>query len=385
MNVKQIYNLVNTALSESIGESAVLNEDLSNLVDMGNTLFDSSAVENYGKKLIDVIGKWVFVDRPYQGKLRSLLMDSWEWGSVLSKVSGTMPEATVNETWELVDGASYDPFIFQAPDYKAKYFNKRVTFEIDQSYTTEQLKESFNGIEQMNRFLTMLVTIVENAMTKNFENLAFRTVNNFIGETIYADYATAATSTKSGVKAVNLLYLYNQANSTTLTAEQAIKTPEFIRFAVYTMSVYADRMATFSTVFNIGGAERFTPREDLRMLLLTDFARAADVYLQSDTFHDEYTRLPDVYETVPFWQGSGTDFGFSSISSINIKSANNHTVSYGGIIGCMFDRWALGINNYQRKTNTIYNPKADFTNYFYKFFAQYFNDTDENFVVFMVA
>lgn len=384
MKVSQIYELMNSVTREVLGEEAVVNEDLSNVVDIGTALFNASAIDAYVKSLVNHIGKVIFVNRPYSGSVPSVLMDGWEFGSVLEKISADIPEATENESWELENGTSYDPNIFYKPSVTAKFFNSKVTFEVPMSFTEKQVKQSFSSAEQLNGFLSMLYNAVDKSMTIKIDSLVMRTINNMIAETIYADYQGASTSTKSGVRAVNLLKLYNDKFSTSLTAEAAITDPAFVRFASYTLGLYSDRLSKISTLFNVEGKERFTSADYLHVVLLSDFAKAADAYLQSDTYHNEFTKLPNA-ETVPYWQASGTSYDFDSVSKIDVKTASNNTVSQTGILGVMFDRDALGVTNLDRRVTTNYNPKAEFYSNWYKFDAGYFNDLSENFVVFFVA
>lgn len=384
MKVTQIYNIMNSVTSEILGDSAVLAEDLSNIVDVGTAIFNASAVDNYVRSLVNHIGRVIFVNRPYSGNVPSVLMDGWEYGSVLEKISADLPDATENESWELTNGASYDPNIFYKPTVEAKFFNKRVTFEIPCSFTERQVKESFSNATQLNGFLSMLYNAVDKSMTVKIDALVMRTINNMIGETINNDYGSDGLATKSGVKAVNLLYLYNQRYGTTLTAVNAITDPEFIRFAAYEMGVYTKRLSKISSLFNIGKKDRFTPPDLLHVVMLADFKKSANVYLQSDVFHDTFTELPNS-EEVPFWQGSGIDYSFGDVSTINIKTATGIDVNASGILGVMFDRDALGVTNLDRRVTTNYNPKAEFYTNWYKFDAGYFNDTNENFVVFFVA
>ena len=384
MEVKQIYELMNTVTGEVLGNNAIVNEDLSNIVDVGTAIFNASAIDNYVKSLVNHIGRVIFVDRPYSGNAPSVLMDGWEYGSVLEKISAELPDATENESWELTNGTSYDPNVFYKPTVSAKFFNKRVTFEIPMSFTERQVKESFSNAEQLNGFLSMLYNAVDKSMTVKVDGLVMRTINNMIGETLKADFASGEYGGGSGVKAVNLLYLYNQRYGATLTADKAITDPDFIRFASYEMGVYMSRMSKISTLFNIGGKDRFTPSDMLHVVLLADFKKAANVFLQSDVFHDSFTELPNA-DVVPYWQGSGTNYNFNDISALNIKTASGSAVTISGILGVMFDRDALGVTNLDRRVTTNYNPKAEFYNNWYKFDAGYFNDTNENFVVFFVA
>lgn len=386
MERTQIYALANAATAETLGESVVLKEDLSNLVDVGTAIFNASVVDNYVRSLVNHIGKVIFVNRRYSGNVPSVLMDGWEYGSVLEKITAKLPDATENETWELEGGASYDPNIFYKPEVSAKFFNKRVTFEIPMSFTERQVKESFSSAEQLNGFLSMLYNSVDKSMTVKMDALIMRTINNMIGETIYADFAGASLSSKSGVKAVNLLYLYNAtfSPSPSLTAAAALTDPAFIRFAAYQMGLYESRLSKISTLFNIGGEDRFTPSDLLHVVMLADFRKAANAYLQSDVFHDQFTRLPNA-EEVPYWQGSGTGYAFTDTGKVYISTASGHDVTATGVLGVMFDRDSLGVTNLDRRVTTHYNPKAEFYTNWYKFDAGYFNDTNENFVVFFVA
>lgn len=384
MQVKQIYELMNTVTGEILGESAIVSEDLSNIVDIGTAIFNANAIDAYVKSLVNHIGKVIFVNRPYTGSAPSVLMDAWEFGSVLEKIQADLPDATENESWELENGHSYDPNIFYKPSVSAKFFNSKVTFEIPMSFTEKQVKQSFSSQEQLNGFLSMLYNSVDKAMTVKIDSLVMRTINNMIAETIHNEYSGAALSSKSGVRAINLLKLYNDKFSTTLTAEAALTNQGFIRFATYMIGLYSDRLAKISTLFNVGGKPRFTSAEYMHMILLSDFAKAANVYLQSDTFHDEFTKLPSA-ETVPYWQGSGQSYDFDDVSGIDVKTASGNTVTATGILGVMFDRDALGVSNVDRRVTTNYNPKAEFYSNWYKFDASYFNDLDENFIVFFVA
>lgn len=384
MEVKQIYEIINSITTEELGLQAVLSEDLSNIVDIGNEIFNATDVDNYVKSLVNHIGKVVFVNRPYSGNVPSVLMDGWEYGSVLEKISAELPDATENESWELTDGASYDPNIFYKPTVSAKFFNKRVTFEVPMSFTERQVKESFSNAVQLNGFMSMLYNAVDKSMTVKIDALVMRTINNMIGETIYADYGASALTSKSGVKAVNLLYLYNQKFTKSLTASDAITDPDFIRFASYEMGMYASRLSKISSLFNIGGKDRFTPADMLHCVMLSDFRKSANVYLQSDVFHNELSALPNS-EEVPFWQGSGTSYGFSDVSNVKITTASNHSIDVGGVLCVMFDRDALGVTNLDRRVTSNYNPKAEFFTNWYKFDAGYFNDGNENFVCFFVA
>lgn len=386
MNVKQVYELANTITSEVLGKENVVTEDLTNVVDVGEEIVNTNNLDNYVKSLVNHIGKVIFVNRAYSGAVPSLLMDGWEFGSILEKVQADIPEATENESWELENGTSYDPNIFYQPKVSAEFFNKRMTFEVPMSFTEKQVKESFSNAEQLNGFMSMLYNAVDRSMTIKIDGLIMRTINNAIATTVHADFGSDALNTKSGIKAVNLLYMYNQKFDTALTPIQAITTPEFIRYSSYIIGLYRDRLARMSTLFNIGGKERFTPYDLQHLVLLSDFEKSAGVYLYDNNgqFNTDNVKLPSA-DVIPFWQGSGTDYNFDSVSTINVKTANGDNVTVNGVIGVLFDRDSMGVTNLDRRVTTNYNPKAEFYNNFYKFECGAFNSQNEQVVVFFIA
>lgn len=375
MKVTQLHTIINSVTKEILGETAVVNEDLTNVVDIGKTIIDQeNGIDNYVRKLVNHIGKVIFVNRAYAGGVPSVLMDSWEYGSILEKISADLPEAHENESWKLTDGQSYDQDVFYQPKVEATFFNSRVTFEIPMSFTERQVKESFSSAEQLNGFISMLTTSIENSMTVKLDALIMRAINNMTGETMNG---------VASPRKVNLLELYNATVTTPLTAATAIHSPEFVRFAAYQIALVSDRMSKISTLFNSKGKARFTPAEARRVVLLSDFAKASEILTASVTDNADRVALP-AHDSVPYWQGTGTGYGFADVSSINVKVASGATVAKSGILGVVFDKDAVGVANLDRRVTTNYNAKAEFYNNYYKMDAGYYNDLSENFVVFYV-
>ena len=389
MKVTQLHELVNAVAQEVLGETAVVNNDLSNVVDIGKEIINTENVDNYVKKLVNHIGKVVFSNRLYKGGVPSVFMDKWEFGSILEKITADLPHATENKTWELENGVDYSPDVFYKPEISVKFFNSKTTFEIPLSFTEKQVKESFSSAEQLNGFVSMLTVSVENAMTVKLDGLIMRTIANMIGETMVNDLDSGKDGTlekleNGSIRSVNLLAMFNKGLTKKLTKDQALQNADFIRFATYQISLYSDRMSRISKLFNVGGKEKFTPKDLQHIVLLSDFAKASEMFLLSNTQNADKVALPN-HETVPFWQGSGESYEFDDISKIMAKTASGVTVNVSGILGVIFDRDALGVTNLDRRVTTNYNPKAEFYTNFYKFDAGFYNDLNENFVVFYVA
>ena len=392
MDVSQVADIVNGMTSELIGESAIQTEDLSNVVDMGNQIFDNTSYDKFVRSLIDHIGRVMFVNRAYQGSSLALRRDGWEYGAVMEKITETeLPEATENEAWNLTDGASYDNQVFHKPNVAAKFYNKRSVFEVDRSIADMQARSAFSNPTQLNAFVSMLFNGIDKSIEVKLQALSERVINNMIARTFAAEFPSVVNNNYSGmtgVKAVNLLYTYNQKFSKSLTAAACLYDEDFLKWAAKWIRMYSSRLTKMSTLFNVGGLPRFTPSNLQHLILLDNFSTSAEMYLQSDTFHNELVAMPDYIE-VPYWQGSGTAYDDDSISKINVtidnENGNTKTLTASGILGVLFDHEACGICCEERKTDTFYNPKGNFTNYYYKQYANYYGDSNENFIVFYVA
>lgn len=378
MKVTQIQDLVNGSLKETNGSSELLKEDLSNVIDIGKELINNDDIDNFVKKLVDRVGKTVFNNRQYQGSAPSVLMDAWEFGSIVEKIDSDLPNVEENDSWNLQDGKSYDQDIFYQPKVSAKFFNSKVTFDIPMSFTQMQVKSAFGSATDLNSFLSMLTTKVQNALTVHLDGLIMKTINNFTAQVIHQ---------AKGLQTVNLLALYNSTTGSNLASSKALTDSDFIKFANLTINSYRDRIAKMSTLFNVGGVNKFTPASNQHLVILSDLASASKVYLEANTFNEENVQISN-YDTVPYWQGTGTKYGFEDVSKIDVAikdGTQTVEVAQNGILGVLFDTNALGVSCQNPRTTTAVNARAEFYTNFNKYDAMYYNDLNENYIVFMVA
>lgn len=391
MKITQLKNIINGTVSTTgiidqvTGKAPVANEDLSNIVDIGKTIlnFTGQGNENYDsfmRNLIDQVGKVMFVDRKYTSQAPDILKDGWEYGSILQKVRCEVPDARDNSTWDLFNypvsgGAAYpDPFELSKPTAQAKFFNSKATYEVPITLTDVQLKESFRSAEEFGRFIAMIENRIAMKITLINDGLIMATIDNLIGQTLNG----------TGGKVVNLLALYNGASGT-LTADDALKNKEFLRFASATIAKYKKYVAQAGSLYNAGNYVTFTPAERLKFIANTEFAKSLDAYLYSDTFNEEFVKL-DGYSEVAFWQGSGT--ANADRLTVDVKIDVDGTakkVKNTGVLAVMFDDEAAAVCNQNYRVTSQYNGRGEYTNYFYKWDAMYMNDVEENCVVFTIA
>lgn len=393
MEVKQIASVLNDVFKEVTGQLvpqydgetelepvAIIKEDLSDIVTVGQKVLSSSWKDNYVKTLIDRIGREVFVDRVYTGYAPNVLMDSWEYGSIMAKYRCKMFEAEENPAWNLTKGQTVNQFEYMPPEVIQKFYNFKSSWQIACSFPEVQIEESFTSAAAMNRFIGMIETTIGNSKRIDIDALIMRTINNFIAEKIYAS---------NGV--IDLLEEYNETLDIPISAAKAMRSKEFFRFSALQIKLYVTRFVAPSALFNVGddgdAIINFTPGEMGHLVLHNDFATAIEVYLQSDTYHDELVKISK-YETVPFWQIQGDKYQFANTSRINVKCASSTTettknVDRNYILGTLFDRDALGVLCENQRTKSSYNANGEYYNNFYKYDSENFNDLTENGIVFV--
>lgn len=388
MTVNQIYTILNDIMTEVTGgnvavedapDTPIVQEDLSNIVDIGTQVFNNNWRDKYVAAMINRIGREVFVDRSYEGYAPSVLRDSWEYGSIMSKTRCKIFDAKANPSWSLSSGQTVNQFEFTPPDVIQKFYNTKVGWQIDCSFTEVQLRQSFTSAAAMNRFYSMIENRIAQSMTIYTDSLVMRTLNNFIAEKLYAS---------NGV--IDLLAGYNATLDSPITAADAMLDKNFLRYAALQIKLYVERFRAPSVNFNIAddddGNVTFTPRDFAHLVLHSDLAAGMEVYLESDTYHNDLVKIGD-YEKVPFWQSQGDGYQLATTSRIDVKLAsdNTHTINRNYIIGVLFDRDALGVLNDNRRTTSAYNANGEYWTNFYKVDTSYFNDLAENGIIFVLG
>lgn len=384
--VSQVPNIVNDAVKDALGKNANLSElDSSDIVSLGKAIAQFDAYEGFFKALANRIVKTVYFVRTYEGKSRSVLRDEHEFGAFVQKVYYEMPDAVDNPTWDI---PTSDGDYHQASPYdvegtiavSALMYGGKGTWSIELIRPLVQIKSAFMDVASMNAFIDGIYVTVENAYKLEEERLVALAVN------------TAMADALQNGKSRNLLAEYNTAHSdATLTVAQALESAEFLKYASMEINRTIDNMGVMSTAYNKKGYTTFTSRENMVVEILAQYASANDMYLQSDTFHNELTKLPN-YERVPFWQGSGSSFAFTDCSAINIKhddfvTEDNESgvVEQGGIICFLHDIENVAAYFGNRRTWEMVNPRSEVVIHGEKAEKGFAVDGHANAVVFYIA
>lgn len=357
--VKQIFNIVNDAVKDALGNTNGLTQvNTSDVVSLGKAISSYDAYEQFYKSLTNRIVKTIYFVRTYKGSPRSVLRDEHEYGAFVQKVYYEMPTATANPTYAIGKDEGYkqqSPYDVEAViNVSSLIFGSQGTWTIEIIRPEEQIKTAFLSESNMMSFIDGIYTQVQNTFALEEERLVALAVNTSIANSI------------NGKKARNLLAEYNTQNPTeTLTVGTCLRNADFLKYATKEINRTISNMAKMSTVYNVDNYPTFTTRDNLVIEMLTEFDSAAKTYLQADTFHKELVSLPN-FESVPYWQSSGKNFLFEDCSKISLKGDNLITdenltgeVVQGGIICFLHDIENVACYFGNKKTWEIYNPRSE--------------------------
>lgn len=369
MAVKQIYDIVNSVNNQTMGLTELTVVDQQGLISLGQTVLTTNGLaDTWLNSLAQRIGKTIISFREYKSKYSDMVLDSMQWGNIVQKIKVSMPEATEDESYNLIDGQSVDMYKVAKPKVTQSFFTSETPYQFYVTVKRSQLKEAFTSEASMNGFIGAIYGEVQNAIELSLESLARNCINNFIGEKINA------------TKQINLLAMYNTETSSTLTVNTCLHDKEFLAYCVSRINLYSKYMENMSTVYNDGTQKRHTPKSLQHLRVLEDFESRLETVVQYQAFRDNYVKLNN-YHTTSFWQS------VTKPSEIKVKISSNGTeVTCSGILAVLYDRDALGLYKKDSwNSTTPFNSAGGYYNTYYHHKELYFNDLSENFVVFVIA
>lgn len=399
MNYKQIGTILNDVFAEEIGENDQVAEDLSNIVEVGNTITSTTQwgdqFENYVKKLIDRVGKVIFRENKMSLQHLPIFKDSWEFGSIAEKIRVEAPETIEDQTFEVWDIQSYDPsdiFTPSLPKASAKFFNNSTTFACKITIPKRQVKSAFTSASEMSRFISLIENSIKQKLAIDLLALEYRTEANLIAEKFKSGNPNSLC---------NLLYEWlrdvpqaAQVYSGYSNPKDVITDPYFLRYANMRIGMYRDFIRKPSVLYADGGYINTSADSEQTLLLLTDFDKALDTWLYSMNRHNDFVEL-DGYTAVPYWMSGGKTDSYDTRSTIKAIPASEGkqqatpdprlVVEMGDVLGVLHDYRASAVTCEHHDVESINVPNNRTINYWYFADANYINDTDENVVVFYLS
>ena len=382
MNLSQIANLINTAIVPNLfgqGEDASHNpitvaEDLRNVVDVGTALASLTADEakDYmGAFAVGVISNF-FDTRSYKDESYDFYVSAQEFGGMVQRVKAKLLGATSAATLTLasandpVSGGSapdYTDGKFYGTNYSVKLYTKDVIFRVKHSISVTMFQKSFTNAADVQGLVAMIEGNVENTIRLELNGVARALIIKMI------------QSAYTGSRKIDLISKYNTVMGYTssdpgyITLTNWKLSTSFKLWCEEVIIQLRKYITDYNEKYNDGTIATFTPADDARTILLSEFATALD-FAQSSVYHNEMTSIGGNYRTINFWQNSTSDMlpqiGSGSLhDQVIVQTGDATTVTVNHVVGIIYDRFTAFYTTKLKETRSKYVPEEGFTTYFH--------------------
>lgn len=364
------YAIVNDIANQAMGREDIKVTSTQGLVSLGNTILESNTyTENFMNKLTLRIGRTIISVRAYENKFKDFMRDNFAWGLIVQKISFGDFEAEEDESYNLEDGKSVDPYKVKKPKVNQSLFVTSAPYQFKLTEQRVHLKEAFTSDTGMVSFIQGCTTTIKNKINKSFEELGRLTLANYIAE----------VSDKEA-RRVHLITEYNaevDASETIADANKALHSKEFLNYAVARINETSDYMEELSYKYNDGTVPRHTPKELQKLFVLSNFERRLETVTQYQAFHKEMVSLNN-YKTISYWQAE------NDRDSVKVaRASDNKETTVDNVVATLFDYEALGMYKQDEwVATTPLNAAGGYINTYWHEKQLWFNDLSENFILF---
>lgn len=344
------------------------------------------------KALLSQIGKVIVDNRRYTANLPKLFVDNMNWGIMTEFVNIDISDVMIDEMWNPTGFIPYNTpksggvypgieegkriaaveFGFYKPPISATLYKKAHAVMVAITTAREQLFTAFKGLAEYETFIAGLYNSVENTLQVKAEIYALMTVSMGI-----------AKATANG-NVINLRTEWiAQGGDSSLTGAALIADTKFQRYALQRISEIKGYVRRYSAIWNNHNIGTFSPEPNV--ILLQSFASAAKFGVRANTYNENLLGIGE-YDTAPAWQAAfdtvnTAPYNVESASSIALTEAAataaglspeaGEDLTITGIIGVLYDRYAMGITLDKRKPTSQYAASRDTVNTFYHALISY--------------
>lgn len=386
-----VYKIVNDMNSQMFGTKEIGVIDTTSFVSVGEKML-RSGTENIMNAMAVTFMTNYFPNTPYIGKVKIIDETSERWGAItLETVALHQDEEESEDTntdlndTQFNDGNSVDMYKIKKPKVvQLKFYGTKK----EQNHITrldDQLSQAFRSPEEFSNFYTSVMTEFRNDIEQAMEAGRRLAICNYI-----------AGISAMGLYEVDLTTLYNTEHGTTYTGLQLRTTQakDFVPWFVAYVQNLSDCMTERSTMYhaNFTGQDilRFTPKEYQKFIMLNSFWKQAQTSVLSAAFNDKYLKIADV-EFVNYWQSIKNPEQIKikpNILDLKTGASKDATtnVELPYVLGCIFDRRAVGVNYQFTKTiTTPVNAAGDYYNTYVHYRKNYWNNYTHNGVVLVMG
>lgn len=389
--VNQIYTIVNEINGIFMGSNVPKITDATSFVSFGQRALSTLNLDLYLNTLVRRIGYTFSNSRVYDGDYLGGRKTNMQWGAIVQKLTALMPEAEKDMMYEVGNsqGKSIDQWTINLPQVRQMFFEKESPYAFHITTQTTLLREAFVSESAMFQLLSAINTQVQNRITLTRENLGRLSLASLL-------------STASGTRYYPVVTMYNNIVNPTesLTPNTAMQNPDFLRFFIAIFEEVSDQMERFSTQFNAEGFERFTPKREQQVYMLSAFKRYLETVVQYAAFNKEYVEIADA-KIVPYWQAPQYNVT-NSPSTITTLLGDNANINISAmvyeegkkvkkdivmknVVAAITDSESWGyFRDRQEVLTTPVNAAAAYYNTYWHENQLFFTDQSENYAVFVL-
>lgn len=379
MTINQVYSLLNSMAKQMYGDIAITVNDLTGLIQLGElTMNSANDTDAFLGVLADRIGKVDIRTLDLKLDFPKLYRNSFEWGAAIEKINVQPVDAQSAESWNIgQQGFTPTNFKIDKPVVNVTFIKNAAAWEFDITIPDTALKTAFTSAEAFGAFIDGIMQAMSDSLTISINNMMHGALTAFVAEKV-----------KNNNAVIHVLTDYNTMAGTTYTdIATARHDKEFNRYVGLVLRDSIKYLSIPTTKYNVAGLIRATARNNLHVIINSAFMSSWEMYLESDTFHNELLKMPN-YEEFVALQGTGTGVGdINSDTYIDVippseKGQQTPTaVQQAGVIAILADRQSIGIGYDDRFTAVDRNNRNRYTNYTTGATIQAYIDTSENGII----
>lgn len=365
------------------GAGLIVAEDLSNLVDGGETLSNSITMENFRNVItgmLEGVGKILYENAKLSSPSRfDIFVDYNEFMTVIEKVRISAIEFEQSYLYATSGGSSFaDMFNNHPLTFTVKVWNSIATYRTKPfTISMKQLKSACMNPEELTRLIGQIYAVVETTYYMAIREAEKRVIMNQIGN---------CAMYNSGALIVDLLKVYKDATGTTLTTATYKDSDAFKRWFYGYFKHVKMLMSEISGNYNTEGNLINTDTEDMRAFLLEPFMtslRTISVYQEGANFKD----VLDGVKEIPFIQNINEPDKISILPvDPPVLTVGKHitNVAVENIVGMIWDKRGTLVTATDIEAGTQHNDFDKWDNYVNNFSVREMCDKGSNAIVFVV-
>lgn len=371
MAATQIYSTINT-IANNIGYTGTTVVDASSFTAFAQAALTGTKEGLYGE-LYDLIGRTLIAIDEAEEDERRIIVDSFEYGSILQKISFANQSSESSSEWDFSSPETpYDEVA--KTGIVDEYFEQTIpTFSWKDVAYDVQLREAFRSPESLAGFIEALYQRMRNAyqMAKNgLSDAAIGALMATLTDNTAPNYARRYRL---------LLTEYNTNYAATpLTKLQALADPGYLDYVRKVLTIDKKNLNKMTKLYNTGSVERRSTEDDLELDLSVGVTAAYAKYY-GDTFNENYVILPKHNEVV--------NWGIATVADEAVVSVDGGqtTTTITDILGIMRDKDAVVATMDRSRFVNFYDQWNDRNVFKLTANRRYICDPSENAILYLNA